>query len=83
MEWRRCGARQGFPEQLIIMMIMMRIKIMIITLRLFVKIMIQGPFNFLDLSEKDDGLDYEMRMVVILLFLMIVMKIYQQKWNTF
>ena len=56
---------------------------MIITLRLFVKIMIQGPFNFLDLSEKDDGLDYEMRMVVILLFLMIVMKIYQQKWNTF
>ena len=56
---------------------------MIITLRLFVKIMIQGPFNFLDLSEKDDCLDYEMRMVVILLFLMIVMKIYQQKWNTF
>ena len=53
---------------------------MIITLRLFVKIMIQGPFNFLDLSEKDDGLDYEMRMVVlvILLFLMIVMKIYQK-----
>ena len=58
---------------------------MIITSRLLVKIMIQGPFNFLDLSEKDDGLDYEMRMVVlvILLFLMIVMKIYQQKWNTF
>ena len=58
MEWRRCGARQGFPEQLIILMIMMRIKIMIITSRLLVKIMIQGPFNFLDLSEKDDGLDY-------------------------
>ena len=51
---------------------------MIITSRLLVKIMIQGPFNFLDLSEKDDGLDYEMRMVVILLFLMIVMKIYQK-----
>ena len=56
---------------------------MIITLRLFVKIMIQGPFDFLDLSEKDDGLDYEMRIMVILLFLMIVMKICQQKWNTF
>ena len=61
---------------------------MIITLRLLVKIMIQGPFNFLDLFEKDDGLDYEMRMVVIPIFLMIFMyiiKIYEhfQKGNPF
>ena len=48
---------------------------MIITLRLLVKIMIQGRFNFLDLFEKDDGLDYELRMVVILIFLMIFMSI--------
>ena len=61
---------------------------MIITLRLLVKIMIQGRFNFLDLFEKDDGLDYELRMVVILIFLMIFMSIintYQQlqKGNPF
>ena len=53
---------------------------MIITLRLFVKIMIQGPFNFLDLSEKDDGLDYEMRIMVILLFLISyrIFSVYQK-----
>ena len=61
---------------------------MIITLRLLVKIMIQGPFDFLDLFEKDEGHDYELRMVVILIFLIIFMSIintYQQlqKGNPF
>ena len=60
MEWRRCGARQGFPEQLIILMIMMMVKIVIISLRVFVMIimmiMIQRPFDFLD---NDDGQDHD------------------------
>ena len=30
MEWRRCGARQGFPEQLIIWMIRMMVKMLVV-----------------------------------------------------
>ena len=62
MEWRRCGARQGFPEQLIILMIMMiRMYVMIIMM-----IMIQRPFDFLghfDDYEEDQDLDYNIEAV--------------------
>ena len=62
MEWRRCGARRGFPGQLIILMIMMiRMYVMIIMM-----IMIQRPFDFLDHfddHEEDQDLDYNIEAV--------------------